>query len=245
MTKKTLDIVIPVYNEEEVLEHSVAMLWGFCLAMMEAYRWRIVIADNGSFDQTRQISQQLVRKYQGIEYTRLEEKGRGRAVKKVWTEGESHFCAYMDVDLSTQLRYFPNLIKALDGGYEIAIGSRLLPGSTVYGRTLKRELISRSYNLLIKLVFRTKFSDAQCGFKAVTRRVVEELVPDVQDNGWFFDSELLILGEKKGYKIYEEPVTWIDDPSSTVKIIKTARGDLEGLWRVYKKLKVQNLKVKS
>jgi glycosyltransferase involved in cell wall biosynthesis len=164
----------------------------------------------------------------------LPQKGRGRAIKKAWQESKTDVVSYMDVDLSTQLEHFPSLINSLKNkSFDIAIGSRLLPKSVVEKRTLKREIISRCYNLLIRLIFFTKFSDAQCGFKATTRQVVDNLVPYILDNEWFFDSELLIVGEKAGYKIYEEPVHWIDNPGSTVKVMKTATGDLKGLWRLF------------
>ena len=139
----------------------------------------------------------------------------------------------MDVDLSTDLKNLPNLLNALTKGYDIAIGSRLISKSKVVNRPIKREILSRCYNILIKLLFRVKFSDAQCGFKAITRNTARKLLPDIKDNAWFFDSELLIIGEKKGYKIYEEPVLWIDNPGSTVRVMKTVFGDLEGLWRLF------------
>lgn len=231
--KLKLEVVIPVYNEEEELEENTLKLRDFLKKNLAEFEWRITIADNASTDKTPVIGKKLAQKYERISYFYLPQKGRGRAVKKAWKDSVADFCAYMDIDLSTDLSHFPHLIKALTKDWDIAIGSRLLPGSKVFGRTLKREVISRAYNLLIKILFWTHFSDAQCGFKAVTRKVIRELLPKIQDNEWFFDSELLIVGEKSDYKIYEEPVTWTDNPGSTVRVLGTVTGDLKGLLRLF------------
>jgi len=226
-----VDVVIPVYNEERDLESSVNALRAF-LSESFPYRWRVVIADNASTDGTLEIAQSLASLYDDVSYLHLDQKGRGRALRRAWLDSDADIVSYMDVDLSTDLGAFPPLIDALTkDGYEVAIGSRLKPGASVE-RQLKREIISRAYNLLIKLMFRNRFSDAQCGFKALTRKAVRELVPLVEDQGWFFDSELLLRAEQKGYEIYEVPVAWVDDPDSRVNIVQTAWGDLKGLFRV-------------
>jgi glycosyltransferase involved in cell wall biosynthesis len=227
----TIDIVIPVYNEERDLESSVTTLRAFLSARCQ-HRWRIVIADNASTDDTLEIARTLSSQYNDVSYLHLEQKGRGRALRRAWLDSDADIVSYMDVDLSTDLEAFPALVNALaDGGYDVAIGSRLKAGADVE-RQLKREIISRAYNLLIKLMFRNRFSDAQCGFKALTRRAVQDLVPMVEDQAWFFDSELLLRAEQKGYEVYEVPVAWVDDPDSRVNILQTAWGDLKGLFRV-------------
>ena len=142
------------------------------------------------------------------------------------------YLAYMDIDLSTDLKHLPQLLHALERGFDIAIGSRNARGARVFGRSALRSLTSKGYIALIKMIFWVNFTDAQCGFKAVTRRVITELLPHIKDNDWFFDSELLIVGEKSGFRLYEEPVTWVDNPGSTVRVMKTAIGDLRGLWRL-------------
>ena len=226
-----VDVVIPVYNEAQDLERSVETLRAF-LREGTPYRWRIVVADNASVDGTLEIAKRLSSEYPEVTYVHLDQKGRGRALRRAWLESEADIVSYMDVDLSTGLEAFPPLIEALaTGGYHIAIGSRLTRGARV-DRQLKREIISRCYNLLIKVMFRNRFSDAQCGFKALTRTAVTDLVPIVKDQGWFFDSELLLRAEQKGYEIYEVPVAWVDDPDSRVNIVQTAWGDLKGLFRV-------------
>lgn len=231
--KKKVKLVLPVYNEEKELKTNTLRVREFLLKNLPKMDFEIQIADNASTDKTPEIARQLATQYKEISFFRLEEKGRGRAVKKAWSEGEADIFSYMDIDLSTDLKHLPALINAIEAGFDIAIGSRLLPGSKVIGRTLKREILSRGYNLLIRILFRTCFSDAQCGFKAVNNRVIRELLPKIADNEWFFDSELLIIGEKSGFKIYEEPVTWADNPGSTVRVLKTVIGDLKGLLRLF------------
>lgn len=227
----TVAVVIPVYNEEGDLEKSVTTLREF-LQDRFPHTWRVVVADNASADKTLQIAQKLSRQYPDVTYIHLDEKGRGRALRRAWLDSDADIVSYMDVDLSTNLEAFLPLIDGLvNGGYDVAIGSRLKKGARVE-RTPKREIISRCYNLLIKLMFWNKFSDAQCGFKALTREAVTELVPLVKDQGWFFDSELLLRAEQRGYQIHEVPVRWMDDPDSRVNIVQTAWGDLKGLIRV-------------
>lgn len=233
MRKHTVEITIPVYNEEKELEQNITTLWNFCKKSLTQYHWHITIADNASTDNTPVIAATLSQKYPEISLFRLEQKGRGRTVKRVWSAQQADFYAYMDLDLSTDLVHIPRLFNALENGYDIAIGSRLAKGAKVEGRTLIREITSRALNFFfIQFFFHTHFTDAQCGFKAVTKKVVSNLIPKIQDNGWFFDGELLIVGEKMGYKIYEEPVHWVDNPGSTVRLMSTISGDLQVIWRL-------------
>jgi glycosyltransferase involved in cell wall biosynthesis len=227
---KTVDVVIPGYNEEKDLPRCIATLWDFLNEHLP-YQWQIVIADNGSTDKTLAVAQALSQQYPRVTYVHLDLKGRGRALRKAWLESKADAVAYMDVDLSTKLTAFPPLIKALDEGYGVAIGSRLMRGSRIR-RGLKREMTSRSYNFLIRMMFLPSFHDAQCGFKAVRRDVVQEIVPFIKDQAWFFDTELLLLAQKKGYCIKEVPVEWLDDTGTTVKVAKTAWEDVKGLFRV-------------
>ena len=233
MRKKTVEITIPVYNEEKELENNIVKLTQFCAEHLKEYDWHITIADNASADNTPVIASTLAKKNPQVSLFRMERKGRGGAVKRVWSQSGSDFCVYMDLDLSTDLIHLPRLLDVLKNGYDIAIGSRLLPGSRVEGRTFIREVTSRVLNFFfIQLFFHTNFTDAQCGFKAVNDRVVDELIPHVKDNDWFFDGELLIIGEKSGYKIYEEPVHWIDNPGSTVRLLSTIINDLKVIYRL-------------
>jgi glycosyltransferase involved in cell wall biosynthesis len=229
----TVDIVIPVLNEEVALPGCIEKLYAFTADYPER-DWRIIVADNGSTDRTADIATELAAKRSNLSVTHLDQRGRGRALKKAWSESDADVRLYMDVDLSTDLKALPTLVAAIaDGGYEVAIGSRLMKGSEVVDRTLKREITSRGYNILIHMFFPlTKFKDAQCGFKAISRRTADNLIPLIEDNAWFFDTELLLLAGKAGYGIKEVPVHWEDDPDTRVKVISTAWKDVKGLLRL-------------
>src|SRR6266511_185904 len=230
-----VNVTIPVFNEEARLQRSIPKLHGFLREHLRS-QFEIVIADNGSTDRTLEIAREFSETHLAVHAVHVDRKGRGHAVKKVWTESQADVLSYMDVDLSTELGAFPPLIESLiSGAFDLAIGSRLLkPCLTIRG--LDREFISRGYNRLIKLLFHTQFSDAQCGFKALTRKAASRLLPLVKDNKWFMDTELLILAEKLGYRIFDVPVRWVDDPDSRVQIWRTAFEDLRGLARVHRNL---------
>ena len=231
----SVEIVIPVLNEEAALPRCVARLVGFLESdACPRWDWRITIADNGSTDRTPEVGNELSEANPGVAVTRLEQRGRGRALKLAWTASDADVRCFMDVDLSTGLDALPALVAAItDEGYGLAIGSRLMPDSTVVGRTLKREITSRGYNVLIRMLFpRKTFRDAQCGFKAVSSDVCRDVLPLVENTGWFFDTELLLLSLRAGYSIKEIPVHWEDDPDTRVRIISTAMEDVRGLLRV-------------
>ena len=226
----SVDVVIPVYNEQVVLERSVNTLRDFLIANCP-YRWRILIANNASKDRTLEIAQRLAETYPGeVDVVHLDQKGRGRALKKAWSASTADVMAYMDVDVS----------PIVEGRYHLATGSRLMPGARVK-RQPKREIISRCYNLIVRAMFPSrKFFDAQCGFKAIDAAVRTELLPHIVDNAWFFDTELLLRAEQRGWRVWEIPVEWVEDLDTRVKIVDTAIEDLKGLARV----RVTRLKVR-
>jgi glycosyltransferase involved in cell wall biosynthesis len=227
----SVEVVVPVYNEQDALPESIPVLCAY-LETYFPYRWSVVIADNASTDATLAVAEGLAARYPRVSVLHLEEKGRGRALKAAWLASEADVVAYMDVDLSTNLWSFLPLVAPLATGHsDLAIGSRLLKGAMVT-RQWKRELISRCYNLLIKAMFVNRFSDAQCGFKAIKRSVAKELLPQVEDGEWFFDTELLLLAEERGLRISEVPVDWIEDLDSRVDVASTAMEDVKGLLRV-------------
>ena len=228
-----VDVVIPVLNEERALPVCVDTLLQF-LTDSSPYPFRIIVADNGSTDRTPEIAESLAQEHwPRVAWSRLEIRGRGRALRKAWLESDADILTYMDVDLSTDLAAFAPMVRAIgEEGFDLAVGSRLMKGSNVSKRTLKREITSRSYNVIIKAAFFTRFSDAQCGFKAISSSAAQTLVPRILDQGWFFDSELLILAEKGGYRIKDIPVRWVDDPDTRVRVVKTAIDDLKGLYRL-------------
>jgi putative flippase GtrA len=226
-----LEIVVPVYNEEVGLETSVRRLHAF-LGNGFPFGARVTIADNASTDATPAIARRLAGELPGVELLRLERKGRGRALRAAWSASEAPVVVYMDVDLSTDLRgLLPLVAPLLSGHSDLAIGTRLAYGSRVV-RGPKREVISRGYNALLHAGLRARFSDAQCGFKAARTDVVRELLPDVRDDDWFFDTELLVLAQRRGLRIHEVPVDWVDDPDSRVEILPTALADLRGIARL-------------
>jgi glycosyltransferase involved in cell wall biosynthesis len=234
--RPTVEIAIPVYNEERVLEASVRRLHGFLTSTGFPYSWRIVVADNASDDRTPEICRRLAGEMPAVTYLRLRQKGRGRALRRVWSSSDSDVVVYMDVDLSTGLEALLPLVAPLVSGHsDLAIGTRLANGSRVI-RGPKREFISRTYNRLLRWTLRTRFSDAQCGFKAARAETVKELLPRVEDQAWFFDTELLAVAERDGLRIHEVPVDWVDDPDSSVAIVRTAVDDLLGIARLSREI---------
>jgi glycosyltransferase involved in cell wall biosynthesis len=230
-----LDVVVPVYNEEKDLEPSVRRLDAY-LTETFPYPYRVTIADNASTDRTAEVAYRLTGELPTVDYVHMAQKGRGRALKRTWSSSDAAVLAYMDVDLSTDLAaLFPLVAPLITGHSDVAIGSRLSRRSRVV-RGAKREFISRSYNLILRGTLAAHFSDAQCGFKAIRADVAEQLLPMVKDDGWFFDTELLVLAERAGLRIHEVPVDWIDDPDSRVDIVATALADLRGIARLTRTL---------
>jgi putative flippase GtrA len=220
-----------VYNEEVDLEPCVRRLHAHLSATFP-YPFQITIADNASTDATMHVATGLARELPRVGVVHLDQKGRGRALAAVWSASTAPVLAYMDVDLSTDLAALLPLVAPLISGHsDLAIGSRLSPSSRVV-RGAKREFISRSYNLLLRGALAARFSDAQCGFKAIRKDVADRLLPLVQDTGWFFDTELLVLAQRSGLRIHEVPVDWVDDPDSRVDIVATAIADLKGIARL-------------
>ncbi len=228
-----LDVVVPVYNEQVALANTIRRLHTY-LESEFPFSYRITIADNASTDATATIAVALTDEFDTVRSVRLEEKGRGRALHSVWSASDAPILAYMDVDLSTDLAGLAPLIAPLVSGHsDVAIGTRLGRGARVV-RGAKREAISRCYNLILRSTLSAKFSDAQCGFKAIRADAAHRLLPHIVDTGWFFDTELLVLAERCGMRIHEVPVDWIDDPDSRVDIVATATADLKGIARLLK-----------
>jgi len=226
-----IEIVIPVHNERLALEGSIRMLHGHLSARFP-FSWQITVVDNASTDGTLQIARRLMYELPEVGAMHLPDKGRGRALRTAWSVSRAEVLAYMDVDLSTDLNALLPLVAPLMSGHsDLAIGTRLAHGARVT-RSRKRELISRCYNRLLRLAVRARFSDAQCGFKAIRAGAATELLPLVQDEAWFFDTELLVLAQRRGLRIHEVPVDWVEDGDSRVDIVPTALADLRGIMRL-------------
>lgn len=236
-TNRTVSIVIPVLNEAHVLEKSVERVRAFLTGLSSfPYVWELMIADNGSTDGTQDVARALSAKYADVKFVYLQQKGRGRALRHAWLQSRADIVCYMDVDLSTDLVHLADLVGAIaKEGYDISTGSRLMRASRTT-RSFRRELTSRAYNILVKAVLRTRFSDAQCGFKAMSRKAVEHIIPQVEDQSWFFDTELMVLGEKQGFRIKDIPILWVEDDDSRVKILRTAWDDIKGVFRLRRQL---------
>lgn len=227
----TVDIVIPVFNEEHTLPGCLEVLVQH-LDEHFPFEWSVTVVDNASTDDTLQVAHALARYNDHVRVLHLDRKGRGLALRTAWSYSDGDVVVYMDVDLSTGLDALLPLVAPLVNGHsDLAIGSRLAPGSRIV-RGTKRELISRCYNKVIRLTHGVRFSDAQCGFKAARTDVVRPLLKHVQDDSWFFDTELLLLAEYNGLRVHEVPVDWVEDVDTRVHMVKTAMEDLAGLVRV-------------
>ena len=228
----TVDVVIPCYNEVTVLRATIETTLQLFDHHPE-FNWRVVIADNGSNDGTGELARELEAGDARVHALLLTIKGRGLALKQAWTTSTADIVAYMDVDLSTDIEHLPVLVSRIaKGTCDVSIGSRLARGSKTK-RSLKREITGRGYVFLIRVTFpRLRITDAQCGFKALSRKAVEGIVPDIENRMWFFDTELLILAQKRHFRIRELPVRWVEDPDSKVNILKTAAEDIRGLLRM-------------
>jgi len=234
-TGPQVEIVVPVFDEERTLAASVARLRRYLDAHFP-FSTLVTIADNASTDGTWAIARRLSEGTPGLRAVHLAEKGRGRALRSTWLRSRAPVVAYMDVDLSTDLdALLPLVAPLLSGHSDLSIGTRLAPGSRVV-RGSRRECISRIYNALVHAALGGRFSDAQCGFKAMRADAARALLPLVEDDGWFFDTELLVLAQRNGLRIHEVPVDWVDDPDSRVDVAATARADLRGIWRLMRTL---------
>lgn len=232
-------IAIPALNEERVLAASVGSLSDFVVQALPSCDVRILVADNGSTDRTAEIGMELAKSRQNVSYKQISRRGKGLAIRDAWSGHEADVFAFMDADMSTDLGDLPALIGAVIGGADIAVGSRFHPGSVV-DRGLGRSLVSRCYSMWVRIIFSTKVSDIPCGFKAASRRIVRDVVPQVEDNAWFFDSEFVIRAERLGAVIEEVPVRWrdtgVNGRRSRVNVPKLAADYIRSTLRLRKQL---------
>jgi len=227
----SVDIVIPTLNEAHALPRSLPIVHSFLIEHLSEYRWNLLVADNGSTDGTADVARDISTQLPAISVIELTRAGRGHALSTAWLQSDADFLSYMDVDLSSELSVLPELLKQLVSGWDIAVGSRHLSTSQVR-RSLRRSILSQGYNFTARKVLGMRFSDAQCGIKAITAPAARDLLPRVRNGGWFFDTELLALAQTLGYRIAELPVRWTEDPDSRVRLLPTVLEDLAGLGRL-------------
>ncbi len=237
--KPKLLLMLPIYNEEEQLEASMRTLFDYATKNLSDYEWRVHVGDNASKDRSNEIYTRLHNENPTkFTFRTLDRKGRGLNQRESFLKEDYDIAIYMDVDLSSDINAIKDMVDHIrDRKSDLSIGSRLLPTSKVVGRKLLREITSRGYVFIIRTLASTKISDFQCGFKAISKDLAQKIVPEVEDNTWYFDTELVLLTEKSGYKIYECPILWTDDPGSTVNVVNTAIEDLKGLYRTLKQKK--------
>lgn len=225
-----VDITLPVHNDESALAPAVRRLFAYLRAGDFPFSARITIADHASTDGTAAQALRLAVELPGIRLVRLNRKGKGRAVAASWLTSDAPVVAYMDVDLSTDLSALLPLVAPIISGHsDVSIGSRLALGARAV-RGAKREILSRGYSVLLRMVLGVRVKDAQCGFKAMRADAARRLVPRVQSRGWFFDTELLVQAERAGFRVHEQPVDWIEDADSRLDFVATALENLRGVW---------------
>ena len=220
-----VEICLPIYNEEKILEKNVNTLINYCLEKNFGFDWKIVIVINGSKDGSLKISQSLKEKFPAlIDYVNFEDPGRGQALKKYWGKSEADIVTYMDIDLAVSLNHLDDLIwQIIEDQTDLTIGSRLLPESKIK-RSFIRELSSQTYNFLSRVILGHNFSDMQCGFKAIRKKSLEKIIEHLQEQKWFFDTELILFAKQNGLRIKELPVDWsenrYDERKSKVNLLK-------------------------
>lgn len=230
---KTLEIDIPVYNEERDLPKNIPLIYDFCKENLKNYDWKIVIINNGSTDKTWEEAGKICDNYgQKVARLNLNRKGRGWALRSAWKLSAADYVSYMDIDLSSDINQFLKMIYMLDAGHDLITGTRNRKESQVIGRTFSREIISKSYIALVKIIHKISLSDTQCGFKAVRRGSFLKIESLLENNLWFFDSEMIIIMEKSGFKLGEVPIKWVEDRNSTVKVLKDSWEEFSGLVRL-------------
>lgn len=241
-----IEFCLPIYNEEKILKNNVLELLNYCNKQNFDFDWQIAIINNSSIDNSEKICQELSNKHpQKIKIENIKQPGKGRALKLYWQKSKADVIAYMDIDLAVSLDNISDLINSITKeGYDLIIGSRLLPDSKI-NRSFLRELSSQGYNFLSKIILRHNFSDLQCGFKAIKTDAFKKIAPYIKDNKWFFDTELIVFANYFGYKIKEIPVNWqenrYDQRKSKVNIVKDSIKFIKNLI----KLKIRLLSIKT
>ena len=215
MTSLQVSAVIPVYNDCEALARAIPVSLATLGGITRDFE--LIIAEDGSGDGSPEYVRSWERNDPRVRLLHSDERlGRGRALNRAFEKARGEIVCYYDVDLATDMQHLPALIQAITRGYDIATGSRLLPGSTIE-RSSGREIASRGYNLLVRRILGSRLHDHQCGFKAFNRERLLAIIPSVRDTHWFWDTEVLVRAGRAGYRICEFPVHWHEGDKTTVR----------------------------
>ena len=233
-------ITIPCYNEEIVLEKTVFSVTQYAQEHLGQHDWNLLILDNASKDSTLEIARKLKSHHPKIVVDQVNNPGRGRALRESWGRHKDYdIYSYMDADLATDIKDLAFIISKVAEGTDIVVGSRYIPYANVK-RNLLRRILSSIYNLLLRLILKVEFRDAQCGFKAMSKKVVHGVVPKTLDDGWFWDTELMIIASHSGHTLLEVPVTWREVRDelrrSTVTVRSEVMRNLRNIWIMRRRL---------
>ncbi|MEK7652929.1 MAG: glycosyltransferase [Patescibacteria group bacterium] len=233
-------IVLPVYNEELVLEKNAKQVLAFCQKNFTDDEFKIVIGDNNSHDQTAEIGRRLKEEFPEIDYFFTAKKGKGVAWREIFLREEADIYIVMDVDLAVELSGTKLLVDGIKEGYDLAVGSRFLKDSVV-NRSFFRDLSSSVYRFLVRFILDTKISDFQCGFKAINNKIKENILSHIKDPGFFLDTEITIYSEKAGYRVKQVPVNWSEfrdvRRKSTVNVFETTIEYLKKILKLRREVK--------
>lgn len=236
-----INFILPSRNEEQLLEKNSLKVLNFLNAQNYSFGWEIILIINNSSDNSEKIAQKLSEQEEKIKYTIIKQEGKGNAIKTFLDHSEADYNIYMDVDLAVSLENIDDLLlELLNKNQDIAIGSRLKRGSKT-DRSFSRELSSRAYILLSKIILKHPFSDLQCGFKGIKKEAWQKISPFIQDKKWFFDTEMLAFAKQNKLKIGEIAVNWSENRyekrKSKVKVFKDSVVFIKELIKLKKRLK--------
>ena len=199
-------VTVPAYNESKNLRKCVEFLLKETLPLKEDFC--IVIAEDGSTDGTDVVAKCLEgANSKVIHFHSAQKLGRGLALKRAWNKVDGDIYVFIDADLATNMKYYPQLINSIREGNDLATGSRYIKGAKV-NRPFLRDFTSRFYNKLIRMMYKDKVFDHQIGFKAFSKRLIKDELNNCRSNGWFWDTEIIVRSIHKNYKVVEFPVEW-------------------------------------
>jgi uncharacterized protein (TIRG00374 family) len=225
MTTTEVSVVLPAYDEADTLEHTVEVTLSTLASFLPADGFEVIVAEDGCDDETPAIADRLARGDERVRHYHSDERlGRGRALERAFRAAEGATLVYLDTDLATDMAHLEELVESVrTEGYDVATGSRRMPGDR-QPRETERGIASDGYNTLVRLILRSELRDHQCGFKAFDREVLFELLDDVHDDHWFWDTELLVKAQRRGYRVREFPVAWEPKGDTTVDLVRDVLG---------------------